>query len=628
MGIQGLSTFVDKYFVRWERKRLRGRLVIDGNNLMHTLHNTDWSNGGQYPEYREKVRVFFKALKMEGIEPIVIFDGVDYEEQKTAVMMRRRREWIKHIQDRIGSHSTRPLQCCGRIIPGLCSSVFKMALTDLGVSFFVADGEGDETIARVANHYSCPVVSNDSDFYIFRLKGGYIPYDRFFWESTPITGEVYYLEAFAKQFKFQDVALCYAIPAIVGNDFLPPCSHRYMNSIVPDGENLSIRFKAICQYLSEFRSLEFYIRSRLGGPTQESRCLQSQAQYSIPKSQSCEDLAKSTVLKHHDGSDFPQWLIHHFRCGRVPSFVMEAAVLSKILFRVVPDNFQKSSSVTLSRTIRQSLYTLLKCECVTEYIRHGMDIAGDRIPCVCLRDGYELPALSSVDSLSPRRRQRIFFNILQCDECIMDRFRGRYHDWQLIAAATMFWAKHTSISIHIVKALLLCFLICSGLKRRLTEIRWKCLIRIDFRRSQKWLDTLHAFAQWQSTYHDAVALNAVLMEPLRVSSVATLYDGHIAMSLAGLGDIDLASTTYDIDATLYKKLKEAALSSLVPPGPGPSHKMGGATAPQSHKAGGSTAVKKTTPVKKPPLQDSMFAYANRFALLQIDSDSEAEDVPQ
>ena len=615
MGIQGLSTFVKEYFVGWERKQLCGRVVIDGNNLIHTLHTMDWSNGGQYPEYRKEVRAFFKALQTKGIEPIVILDGVDYEERKTAVMMRRRREGIQYIQSRISNHPTRPLQCCGRIIPGLCSREFIMALSDLGVSFFVADGEGDETIARVANHYSCPVVSNDSDFYIFRLKGGYIPYDRFFWESTPITGEVYYLEAFAKQFKFQDVALCYAIPAIVGNDFLPPCSHWYMNSIVPDGEN---RFKAICQYLSEFHSLEFYIRSRLGGPTQESRCLQSQAQYSIPKSQSCEDLAKSTVLKHHDGSDFPQWLIHHFRYGWVPSFVMEAAVLHKVLFPVVPDNFLKSSSITSSQTIREALYALLRCECVTEYIRDGLDVVGYAVPSLSLQEGDKPPTLSSITSLSPHRRQKILLNILQCDRCIKDRFRGKYRDWRLVAAATMFWAKHTNISTHIAKALLLCFLICSGLKRRLTEIRQKCRIPIDFRRSQKWLDTLHAFAQWQSTYHDAVALNAVLMEPLRVSSLAALYDGHIAMSLASLSNIDLASTRYDIDATLYEILKEAVLSSLVPPDPGPSHKAEGATAKKSQ-------IKKP---QVPPSQESVFAHANRFALLQLDSDTEADDVAQ
>ena len=473
--------------------------------------------------------------------------------------MKRRQERLKHIQIKIGSHYSRQLQCYHDILPALCPSVIKMALKEFGVCFCVADGEGDETIAQLANHYCCPVLSEDSDFLVFRLKGGYIPYNRFHWESNPITAEIYFLDVFAKQMKFQDVALCYAIPAIFGNDFLPPCNLKSMSSIYHcRSEGMPNNFKAICKCLSGFPSLDLYIESPLGACLKK-RCLDSLELYSIPRSQSSHELFQSTVLKYHDGKDFPRWLIDLFRHGYVPSIAMNAAVLKKVIFAMVPDNFQKQSSLVCSRSIRQCVYALFNCECVTEYIRHGMSIQGDRVPSVPL---YPQLTLDFVERTSTLDKRYVCFNTLHCDEKIMINFKAQYSDWQLVAAATLFWAKHTSVPMYIAKGLLLCFVICHGLYSSLKEIRRNCIVPVHFRQSKMWLDTLHAFAEWQSTYHSAITLNAVLMLPLKVISPASLYDGQIAMFLASSRNIDQISSTFNIDRKLYQLLKEVVIELL------------------------------------------------------------------
>ena len=609
MGIPGLTRFVDCYFAGWEQKRINGRLIIDGNNLMHCLYNMDWSNGGQYPEYRERVGVFFTALRVKGVDPLVVFDGIDHKEQKTDTSMKRRQERLGRIQIKIGSHYSRQLQCYHGILPTLCSSVIKMALKEFGVCFCVADGEGDETIAQLANHYCCPVLSEDSDFFVFRLKGGYIPYNRFHWESNPINAEIYFLDVFAKEMKFQDVALCYAIPAIFGNDFLPPCNLKSMNSIYHCiFGDISNNFKAVCKCLSGFPSLDLFIESPLGSCLKE-KCLDSLELYSIPRSQSSLELLQSTVLKSHDGKKFPKWLIDLFRHGYVPSAAMKAAVLKKVLFDVVPDNFQKQSSLVCSRSIRQHVYALLNCECVTEYIRHSMNIQGDRVTSVPLSPPL---TLDFVECTSTLERRDVCFNTLHCNENIMSNFMPQYSDWQLVVAATMFWVKHTNVPMYITKGLLLCFVICHDLYRSLKEIRHNCTAPVQFRRSKQWLDTLHAFAEWQSTYHSAITLNAVLMLPLKVISLASLYDGQIAMFLASSQNIDEISSTFNIDRKLYQLLKEVVITELAPK-----------SSPKTEEVNPVQPKKTATKKCMPP--QSKFAHTNRFALLQLDSDSEEEN---
>ena len=98
---------------------------------------------------------------------------MDYEEQKTDTLMRRKEEWVDYIHKRgVTDNSCRPMSCRGHILPLLTTEVYRMVLHDLGIQFYVADGDADITIARVANYYLCPVLSNDSDFFSFVWLGG------------------------------------------------------------------------------------------------------------------------------------------------------------------------------------------------------------------------------------------------------------------------------------------------------------------------------------------------------------------------------------------------------------------------------------------------------------------------
>ena len=58
---------------------------------------------------------------------------------------------------------------------------------------FIPDCEADVDVACLAIHHQCPVLSNDSDFYIFPLLYGYILCSKFYWSTNDAKGNAIYM---------------------------------------------------------------------------------------------------------------------------------------------------------------------------------------------------------------------------------------------------------------------------------------------------------------------------------------------------------------------------------------------------------------------------------------------------
>ena len=67
-------------------------------------------------------------------------------------------------------------------------------------ALYVADGEADAVLVEVANFFHCPILLYDSDFFMFNVNDGYIPFDRFQWTARPITDEAFFGRAFMEQY--------------------------------------------------------------------------------------------------------------------------------------------------------------------------------------------------------------------------------------------------------------------------------------------------------------------------------------------------------------------------------------------------------------------------------------------
>ena len=437
-----------------------------------------------------------------------------------------------------------------------------MALYDLGIELYVADGEADLVIARLANHYRCPVLSMDSDFFVFRLVGGFIHFNYFYWKSSPVTAFFYHRDLFANELAFRDARLICLIPALVGNDFMEPC-HPYFIKLMLYSVRRKPRIREICSHLSRFGSVNDFLEQSFGGKTLEPKCVMALQWYEVTEDLSCKELVLSTNLRHHNGGEFPKWLVSLFRLGRLPSYVMCAAVSCKAIFRVVADNFEKESSMLAAKSIREHMYALLEVRKAVEFIRSGLTIAGLKAQSKALKvEEFRGVTLASLEFLSHQQRQSLFYEILQCDKQTINiklTETNGYQDWRFVAAALSFWARTTCPPEPLVRALLLCFTLCSLPDEKFNALNrqlWR--VPLNFRQSQEWLDTLHWFSQWQTIYHTVWTLNALLKEPMWVFSPAFLYDGELAMYLTS--STDTSQWLSKVDTTLYNCLEEIVLS--------------------------------------------------------------------
>ena len=182
--------------------------MIDGN---------EWVLGGDYPGIYKTVRTFFDKLQKLSIEFVVILDGINKEE-KTANVRKKQERRFEQIQQYQSDRSADSAK--SKVLPLLARLVFIDALQDVGVPFHIVDGEADTGIVAVANFYGCPVLTDDCGFYIFNVKGGYIPLRHFpkaLKDETDV--RVYNTTTMAEQFKLQDQDLRLLVPAILGNDF-------------------------------------------------------------------------------------------------------------------------------------------------------------------------------------------------------------------------------------------------------------------------------------------------------------------------------------------------------------------------------------------------------------------------
>lgn len=174
MGIPGLTTFInnrsDRYLEYYELHDTY--LVIDGNSIgcqIYTLYaKCNCAFGGDYDKYAQCVSNFFDDLLKCNITPLVLIDG-GCEDKKLQTVIKRTKEKI-----RIAS-SFSPVSQRMQFFPLINKEVMKDVMREKNIRHVQCLFEADNTIAAVARILNCPVLSYDSDFYVYGTL--YVPFD-------------------------------------------------------------------------------------------------------------------------------------------------------------------------------------------------------------------------------------------------------------------------------------------------------------------------------------------------------------------------------------------------------------------------------------------------------------------
>ncbi|XP_067623426.1 protein asteroid [Eurosta solidaginis] len=171
MGVRGLTGFIARhaelYLLPYELHDCN--IVIDGDSLSCNLYN-DVSGitstfGGDYDVFYRAVVNFFQVLAECNIEPYVLMDG-GYESRKLLTVGKRLRGKISVIK-RVNPCDTKT------VFPLLIKEVFMDAVRDCNVAVMRCAFEADDELSTLSRKLGCPVLTYDSDFYIYNVQ--YIP---------------------------------------------------------------------------------------------------------------------------------------------------------------------------------------------------------------------------------------------------------------------------------------------------------------------------------------------------------------------------------------------------------------------------------------------------------------------
>ncbi|XP_052767012.1 protein asteroid homolog 1-like [Mya arenaria] len=176
MGVLGLSSLIYTNNNIFEKIRLHDtRLIIDGSNLYHILYNNHVPNeyGGNYDTYANTCKTFFRTLTKCKVDAYVVMDGgYDPDDRKWKTVLKRKASRIKSVGTICGRS---PKETTDHVLPILCEETFYHVLRELQIPHVACPYEANREISVLANKWDCPVLSDDSDFFIFKLENGVIP---------------------------------------------------------------------------------------------------------------------------------------------------------------------------------------------------------------------------------------------------------------------------------------------------------------------------------------------------------------------------------------------------------------------------------------------------------------------
>lgn len=258
MGVKGLTSFINQkeelYFEDFQLKDCY--LVIDGLSLASCLYNSTTKMnscfGGDYDKYANVIRKFFGILCTCNVTPIVICDG-GMERKKLSTCKRRIVNRMFSFKKIVPCYSP---QIC---FPLMMRHVFRETILELKHLLLQSDFEADNEIAALARKLNAPVLSNDSDFYIFDVE--YIPLSSISFDSheKDLQGNCYIqCKKFHLNYLLKDLGLSVSmmpfLATLLGNDYINASDFKQFYSQIKMDKKSSIkpgqkRIKALVSWL-------------------------------------------------------------------------------------------------------------------------------------------------------------------------------------------------------------------------------------------------------------------------------------------------------------------------------------------------------------------------------------------
>ncbi|XP_041843669.1 protein asteroid homolog 1 [Melanotaenia boesemani] len=539
MGVQGLASFMETHGrIYLDVQFRKSRLVIDGSNLVHQLYfssGLDQNHGGEYAAFEELTESFITALRTCGIAPYVVLDGgSDSSDKKLETVTKRAQDRIQRAHRAAVSGSQEG------ILPLLARRVFKQTLARLEVPVAQCFMEADQEIAALASEWQCPVLSNDSDFYIFDLPAGFLPISHFRWRDVNRAGSQsyipckrYYSSSFCVFFGIQQ-RLLPTFAALAGNDYVKLGGISW-TQFVPVDIKAPNRLDGLLRWIKKFQLREEAVEAALQligplGKTSQKKILQKlllgEEEYHLHPS------CLKRFFIHGAAPPFPaaqeglvpDWTLLPLTQACLSGNILDVLQLQRMNLRTAVEHEDLLSFNLTSRPVRQVMYGLLlgggTSLQVQERDREGLQVKFIHVRPSFTRLTRRLK-ISSLYEVEVAERLQVLLEALGVKE---DSLSLLPPELKLPVAVTCYWMQRAQPppDLKLLKALLL-GMSTGDLPRPTTENQ-PCSQKPD-------VGVTHAINQWQGCLGDSIHLNQLLSFPLPEPDVARLYQGTLVHQL-------------------------------------------------------------------------------------------------
>ncbi|NXX92989.1 ASTE1 protein, partial [Centropus bengalensis] len=579
MGIPGLSGFVQERGAFFTELRVQDtKLVIDGSSLCYQLSfacSSESRRGGDYGSFAAAVRAFFASLRACRVAPFVLLDGArGAADRKLRTLRARAAERLEAARGLARGGGR------GRLLPLLSRAAFLQALAALGVPFAQCFAEADREIAGLANRWGCPVLSLDSDFYVFEVAGGYCPLSHFQWQGLRgaegargcyVPARRFAAASFRAHFGALGARQLPLFAALHGNDHIAPDGLEafFREAGLPGKGGKHARLQGILRWLAQFAEPAEAVESVLQHVRKERReeireLLRAAMEDYVPSDASIEEFFRNGRYECEDArkAGVPPWVADAFARGELAPLVIDVFLLRSTFLHVQVENMRRPSAHSAALPIRQVIYGLV-LGAPAEAASPGEQ--SKELPVVCEFDRVHCtlkktfvhaasPPADFCDGRFPLERlmevpmsQRL--NLLLETLRVKMRFLESVPSHlQLPLAVTCYWLRHSEpkVKLHQLKALLL--MIVSGELDRITndpDPKVPCAEddRIAYNMFLEWqkkqwqskefdLDAAHGFCQWQCCLQMGLCLNQLLGTPLPEPDLSSrLYSGTLVHRL-------------------------------------------------------------------------------------------------
>lgn len=500
MGIQSFTTYMNHRSAQYfEKYRLENcNLVIDCHSVCNKLYNWEhnlWRSGfssycygGDYDKYANIVKSFFQLLLRCNVTPYMIFDGCN-ENDKVSLIKKRLDEKVKTNSEITPVSKHGDLYHLGS---SALRYAFKDVVIELQLKSYTCLDHANRSMASLANHLKCPVLSADSDFFI--LGAMYIPFSTIKCQVPEngdpyINCELYKMETLINNLNRQ-ANLPYLLPVLLGNNqFNTEILKPFYRKFKIFGRKQEI-VKLVFKWLSTKPSFEMAIREIVKSfPSKAQRC-------------AIFNIITTTISKYTPVSITP--LLEYFDLQ-----VNEDVNICNLYFGINLKPIAQEFGVTLSEADNANIKVgglfekkIISCQypaCFIDMLNnryfvwpniedcskpdantigyeimaaiHNILVQTSAKPLTVLKridkelEDYplplvqnQLPSIEEIEYILPERRQQLIFEILKMDKNYYEILNDFPKKWHLFLLSLLYSSSKSQLQLPFIYSLIICFI--------------------------------------------------------------------------------------------------------------------------------------------------------------------------